>query len=52
MPTVLALYPGTVTFRVEQARRYRPILRELGVRLVLADDYLTDDDRDVFDELV
>jgi len=51
MPTILALYPGTVSFRVEQARRYGPILRELGVRLVLADDYLTDDDREVFDEL-
>lgn len=52
MPTVLALYPGTVSFRVQQVRRHRPILRELGVRLVLADDYLTDDDREVFDELV
>ncbi|MFN0010000.1 MAG: acetyl-CoA carboxylase biotin carboxylase subunit family protein [Planctomycetota bacterium] len=52
MPTVLALYPGTVTFRVQQVRRYRTILRDLGVRLVLADDFLTDDDREVFDELV
>lgn len=52
MPTVLLLYPGTVTFRVEQGRRYRGVLRELGVRLVLADDYLTDEDREVFDELV
>jgi cysteine synthase A len=51
MPTVLALYPGTVTFRVQQARRFRPTLRELGVRVVLADDYLTDEDREVFDEL-
>lgn len=52
MPTVLALYPGAVSFRVQQVRRYRSILRDLGVRLVLADDYLTDDDREVFDELV
>lgn len=52
MPTVLALYPGTVSFRVQQARRYRTILRDLGIRLVLADDYLTDDDKEVFDELV
>ena len=52
MPTVLALYPGTVSFRVEQGRRYEPFLRDLGVRLVLADDYLTEEDREVFDELV
>jgi len=52
MPTVLALYPGAVSFRVQQARRHRSTLRDLGVRLVLADDYLTDDDREVFDELV
>jgi biotin carboxylase len=52
MPTVLALYPGTVTFRTAQVRRHRPMLRELGIRFVLADDYLTDEDREVFDELV
>jgi biotin carboxylase len=52
MSTVLALYPGTVTFRVEQMRRHAAILQELGVRVVLADDFVTAQDREVFDDAI
>ncbi len=52
MPTVLALYPGSVTFRVGQMKKHRPVLRELGVRVALGDDYVTDEDREVFDEVL
>src|SRR5437867_354491 len=52
MPTVLALYPGTVTFRLEQVAKHRPVLDQLGIRLVLADDFVTDEDRAAFDEVI
>lgn len=50
MPNILALYPGMVGFRQEQVKRHRSLLRTLGVRLVLADDYVLDSDRELFDE--
>lgn len=52
MPTVLILYPGSVTFRQEQMAKHRPLLRELGIRTVLGDDFVQDSDRDFFDDVV
>jgi biotin carboxylase len=52
MPNVLVLYPGPIGFRQEQAGRHRDYLRENDIRLILADDYLVEADRDFFDELV
>jgi biotin carboxylase len=52
MATVLILYPGSVTFRQEQMARHRPMLRELGIRTVLADDFVQDSDLELFDEVV
>jgi biotin carboxylase len=52
MPTVLVLYPGSVSFRQEQVARHRPLLDQLGIRLVLGDDFVQDSDREVFDDVV
>src|SRR5260221_745261 len=52
MVTVLILYPGSVTFRQEQMTRHRPMLRELGISTVLADDFVQDSDREIFDDVV
>jgi biotin carboxylase len=52
MPTVLILYPGSVTFRQEQMAQHRPLLRELGIKTVLGDDFVQDSDRDFFDDVV
>ncbi len=52
MPTILALYPGSVTFRQQEMRRHRALLRTLGIRVVLADDYILDSDREMFDEVL
>lgn len=52
MATVLVLYPGSVSFRQEQMARHRPMLRQLGIRTVLADDFVQDSDREMFDDVV
>src|SRR6516165_5698341 len=52
MATVLLVYPGSVSFRQEQMARHRAVLRQLGIRTVLADDFVQDSDREVFDEVV
>ncbi len=52
MANVLILYPGAVGFRQEQMAKHRPILRELGIRTILGDDFVQDSDREVFDDVV
>ena len=52
MATVLIIYPGSVHFRQEQMARHRALLAELGIRTVLADDFVQDSDREVFDDVV
>jgi cysteine synthase A len=52
MQTILALYPGSVTFRQQEMRRHRALLKTLGIRVVLADDYVLDSDREMFDEVI
>jgi len=52
MATVLVLYPGAVGFRQEQMARHERILAELGIRLVLGDDFPQETDREFFDDIV
>lgn len=52
MTTILVLYPGTIGFRQREAKLQRAHLRDRGVRLALADDYLVDTDRAAFDEVI
>jgi hypothetical protein len=52
MADVLVLYPGPASFRQAQVRAHRPLLAELGVRLILADDYQDDGDREAFDGVI
>jgi biotin carboxylase len=49
---VLILYPGSVGFRQEQMAKHRPLLRELGIRTILGDDFVQDSDREIFDDVV
>jgi hypothetical protein len=52
MTTVLVLYPSSVSFRQEQMARHLPLLRQLGIRTVLADDSVQDSDREFFDDVL
>src|SRR5688572_13405193 len=52
MPTVLVLYPGPIGFRQAQTRAHAKLLRELDVRLVLADDCVVDTDREHFADVI
>jgi biotin carboxylase len=52
MPTILALYPGSVTFRHQKMRRHRARLAERGIRVVLADDFVQEGDRELFDDVL
>ncbi len=52
MPTILALYPGSVTFRNQKMQRHRARLAERGIRVVLADDYVQEGDRERFDDVL
>ena len=52
MATVLILYPGSVSFRQDQMAKHKGLLRELGIRTILADDFVQDSDREYFDDVV
>lgn len=52
MPRVLVIHPGPALFRQRQVRAHQPILAALGIELVLADDYVDDEDRRLFADVV
>lgn len=52
MPRVLAIHPGPALFRQRQVRAHQPMLAALGIELVLADDYVDDEDRKLFADVV
>src|SRR6478736_3847849 len=52
MVKVLAIYPGTLTFRQRQMAQHKPILDALGIQVVLADDVIDARDRELFADVV
>ncbi|MCE9594260.1 MAG: ATP-grasp domain-containing protein [Planctomycetes bacterium] len=52
MKTLVCLYPGSASDRAVFFGRFGPGLREQGVRLVLADDWQSPRDRELFDEFI
>lgn len=52
MPNVLVLYPGPVSFRQHEVARHKAALKDAGIRLVLADDYVVESDGAVFDDVL
>lgn len=52
MIDVLCVYPGTASFRQRQVVAHRALLEQLGVRLILADDYDDPGDRACFADVI
>ncbi len=50
--TVLILYPGNPRLRRQHFARYRWKVRALGFRTVLADEHVSAEDAEIFDEVV
>ncbi len=52
MIKVLAVYPGTLTFRQSQMAQHKPILDALGLEMVLADDVIDAKDMELFADAI
>jgi hypothetical protein len=52
MPNILVLHPGQVDYRRRAAALARAAFRDLDLCLILADDSITERDRDFFDDIL